>query len=127
MRKGTTGKSGFGHWFAVAAFSLVVVLWGGTSGAQETGGAAYDVWLRAYMVKEEGMHAEKQGNLLLSLAKYDEAKRLFDAVSRDYPEFYADMVQLRRRELADKITWLRDVSHNSPNQSADPTLIARAN
>ncbi len=127
MRKGTTGKSGFGHWFAVAAFSLVVVLWGGTSGAQETGGAAYDVWLRAYMVKEEGMNAEKQGNLLLSLAKYDEAKRLFDAVSRDYPEFYADMVQLRRRELADKITWLRDVSHNSPNQSADPTLIARAN
>lgn len=108
------------------AVALVGGLWAGCLSAQHTGGAAYDVWLRAYMLKEEGTSAEKDGNILLSLAKYDEAKRMFDAVARDYPEFHPEMVQVRRRELADKITWLREVSRKSPNQAADPTLIARA-
>ncbi len=84
-----------------------------------------DVWLRAYTVMKEGEQFEQTGDRLSALSKFNESKKYFDAVYHEHPEFYPDIVRYRRKELADKISELRDGLKNGqtpPLVPVDPQV-----
>jgi tetratricopeptide (TPR) repeat protein len=74
-----------------------------------------NVWFRAYTVMKEGEAMELSGDSLGALAKFNESKQLFDHVYHQHSEFHPEIVRYRRKELADKISALRQEMRQNNN------------
>lgn len=77
-----------------------------TTGSTGSGSAQDDpseVWLRAYMIMKDGAQMEEAGDHLGALAKYQEAKRFFQFITRSHPNWKQGMMSFRLTELMAKI------------------------
>lgn len=71
-----------------------------------------DLWYTAFVRMKEGEAKEREQKALAAYNKFVEAKRLFDAVARDHPDFHPSIVRYRRKELGDKILDLKTFFKN---------------
>ncbi|MCP5539097.1 MAG: tetratricopeptide repeat protein [Akkermansiaceae bacterium] len=93
--------------FGVACLAAVLGV-AGLAHGQGAGIDPADVWLQAYSLFQEAEEAEKNGNLLDALSKYNQSQPLFDSLGRDYPDFHPDLVRYRRQMLAGKVQDLKE-------------------
>lgn len=68
--------------------------------AQEEAG---DLLLNAYMLREEGMRAEKQRDFSGAYRLYRESAALYDRLAREFPDWKPGIVEMRRKGMADRI------------------------
>ena len=79
-----------------------------------------NVWFRAYTVMKEGEALEQSGDRLGALSKYNESKQLFDHVYHQHSEFHPEIVRYRRKELADRISAIRQDLRQGPATPVEP-------
>jgi len=64
---------------------------------------AGEIFLKAYLLREDGMRFEREGNPGDALRSYREAARHYDELARRFPAWKPAIVGLRRKEMNEKV------------------------
>ena len=69
---------------------------------------AGDLFLNAYLLREEGSKAEKNGDYKIAYDRFRAAARIYEQISRDHPDWKPAMVNFRRNDMATEISKVAD-------------------
>lgn len=72
-------------------------------GGHARAGDAGELFLDAYLLREEGLKAEKSGDFKTAYDQYRASARIYDQVARDFPDWKPEMVAFRRTGMAEQI------------------------
>ncbi|MCB1224480.1 MAG: tetratricopeptide repeat protein [Verrucomicrobiales bacterium] len=114
-------------WIAVAALALLSPT--GASAQSVAVDRRADLYLRAYMINNDGEQLEKAGDLANALRNYEEAGRMFEGLAQENPDWEVEKMTMRRRKVQEAMLRVQaamkrpsPVVANQPPPSAAPQM-----
>ena len=64
---------------------------------------AREMWMKGFIKLKDASVAEKAGNALLAVQKYEESQQVFEEIQRQYPGWQSELVAYRTHFCAEKV------------------------
>jgi Tfp pilus assembly protein PilF len=92
------------RWLSLALLCLLAPL---AAPAADDPGA---LMLNAWMLREEGMRAEKERDFPTAYNRYRESAKVYERLAREFPDAHPGIVEMRRTGLAEQISRIADAA-----------------